>query len=133
MANYNGYLKYKKEDGEIATLLPKTTTANVVDLQPKLDALQNGIDTNAGDITTINGNITAINNKNTDQDKEIAGIKNVNTNQEREIAGIKEKNIEQDNAISGLQAKHIPQLFIAETEPDDWVATDWWFDASKTS
>lgn len=117
--NYDGFLKYKQDNGDIAVLYPKTKVANVegaaaaasvTALTGRVDAADANITQNTHDIATNTAAIT----------KEVSDRESADTALDTRV-----KTLE-----SG--AHNPPQLYVSDTEPEALKARDWWFDTSAT-
>ena len=124
--NYDGFLKYKQDNGDIAVLYPKTkvanvegaaTAASVTALTGRVDTIEESVTTNTADMTQAKKDITA----NTD-----AITKEVSDREAADTA--------LDTRVKTLEsgAHNPPQLYISATEPAALKARDWWFDTSAT-
>lgn len=110
--NYDGFLKYKQDNDNIAVLYPKTkvanvegaaTAASVTNLTTRVDTADASIAANAAAIT-----------------KEVSDRETADTALDTRI-----KTLEND-------AHNPPQLYVSDTEPEALKARDWWFDTSAT-
>ena len=110
--NYDGFLKYKQDNGDIAVLYPKTKVANVEDA-----ATAASVTILSDHVNTIDTNVTA---NTTAITKEVS---------DREAA-----DTALDTRVKTLEsgAHNPPQLYVSDTEPEAFKARDWWFDTSAT-
>lgn len=110
--NFDGFLKYKQDNGDIAVLYPKTKVANVEGA-----ATAASVTALTGRVDTIETNVT----NNTD-----AITKEVSDREAADTA--------LDTRVKSLEsgAHNPPQLYVSETEPEALKARDWWFDTSAT-
>lgn len=131
--NYDGFLKYKQDNGDIAVLYPKTKVANVegaatatsvTDLTGRVDIIeanQEGADTNINNITADV----------TQAKKDIAANTAAIT---KEVSDRESADTALDTRVKTLEsgAHNPPQLYVSATEPETIKARDWWFDTSAT-
>lgn len=131
--NYDGFLKYKQDNGDIAVLYPKTKVANVegaatatsvTDLTGRVDIIeanQEGADTNINNLTADV----------TQAKKDIAANTAAIT---KEVSDRESADTALDTRVKTLEssAHNPPQLYVSATEPDTIKARDWWFDTSAT-
>ena len=110
--NYDGFLKYKQDNGDIAVLYPKTKVANV-----------EGAAT-ADSVTTLSGRVDAIDTNVTANTTAIT----------KEVSDREAADTALDTRVKTLEtgAHNPPQLYISDTEPEAIKARDWWFDTSAT-
>lgn len=110
--NYDGFLKYKQDNGDIAVLYPKTKVANV-----------EGAAT-AASVTTLSGRVDAIDTNVTANTTAIT----------KEVSDREAADNALDTRVKTLEtgAHNPPQLYISDTEPEAIKARDWWFDTSAT-
>lgn len=110
--NYDGFLKYKQDNGDIAVLYPKTKVANVEGA-----AADASVTALTGRVDTIETNVT--NNTN-------AITKEVSDREAADTA--------LDTRVKTLEsgAHNPPQLYVSDTEPEALKDRDWWFDTSAT-
>lgn len=110
--NYDGFLKYKQDNGDIAVLYPKTKVANV-----------EGAAT-AASVTALSGRVDTI-------DTKVAANTTAIT---KEVSDREAANTALDTRVKTLEtgAHNPPQLYISDTEPEAINARDWWFDTSAT-
>lgn len=124
--NYDGFLKYKQDNGDIAVLFPKTkvanvegaaTAASVTALTGRVDAADANITKLTEDVTQAKKDITA---------NTAAIIKEVSDREAADTA--------LDTRVKTLEsgAHNPPQLYVSDTEPEALKARDWWFDTSAT-
>lgn len=145
--NYNGFLKYKQDNGDIAVLYPKTivanvegaaTAASVTVLTGRVDAADDNIadhgarlddlEANQGSADT---NITQLTEDVTQAKKDIAANTAAITN---EVSDRKAADTALDTRVKTLEsdAHNPPQLYVSDTKPEALKARDWWFDTSAT-
>lgn len=117
--NYDGFLKYKQDNGDIAVLYPKTNVANV-----KGAATAASVTALTGRVDTIETNVTT--NTNTIAANTTAITKEVSDREAADTA--------LDTRVKALEsgAHNPPQLYVSATEPEALKARDWWFDTSAT-
>ena len=110
--NYDGFLKYKQDNGDIAVLYPKTKVANV-----------EGAAT-ADSVTALTGRVDAA-------DANIAANTAAIT---KEVSDREAADTALDTRVKTLEsgAHNPPQLYVSDTEPEALKARDWWFDTSAT-
>ena len=110
--NFDGFLKYKQDNGDIAVLYPKTKVANVegAATAASVTALTDRVDTADANITQ---NTAAITKEISDRESADAAL---------------------DTRVKTLEsgAHNPPQLYVSDTEPEALKARDWWFDTSAT-
>lgn len=121
--NYDGFLKYKQDNGDIAVLYPKTNVANVegAATAASVTALSDRVD-------TIETNVTA---DMTQAKKDIAANTAAIT---KEVSDREAADTALDTRVKTLEsgAHNPPQLYVSATEPEALKARDWWFDTSTT-
>ena len=105
ITNYDGLLKYKQDNGDIAVLYPKTKVANV-----------EGAAT-AASVTALTGRVDIIET-------------NVTNNTNAITDGVSALDTRVKTLESG--AHNPPQLYVSDNEPEALKARDWWFDTSAT-
>ena len=152
--NYDGYLKYKQDNGDIAVLFPKTKVANVAgaataesvtalsgrvgtiganvttntnniaDHGTRLDTLEANQGTTDTSITTLTGDVAQAK-------KDITANTNAIT---KEVSDRAAADTALDTRVKALEssAHNPPQLYVSATEPNALKARDWWFDTSAT-
>jgi hypothetical protein len=110
--NYDGFLKYKQDNGDIAVLYPKTKVANV-----------EGAAT-AASVTALSGRVDIIDTNVTANTTAIT----------KEVSDREAADTALDTRVQTLEtgAHNPPQLYISDTEPEAIKARDWWFDTSAT-
>lgn len=151
-ASYNGYLKYKQENGDIATLLPKTDVTNVTGaakasdltaLTEKVTTIDSNVTQNTHDIadhgtrlddleanqTTADSNITKLTEDMTQAKKDITSNANGIA---KEVQDRTSADTALDTRIKTLEAgaHNPPQCYISDTQPEAMKARDWWFDTA---
>lgn len=152
--NYDGYLKYKQDNGDIAVLFPKTkvanvegaaTAASVTALTGRVDTIDANVTANTNDIAdhgtrlddleanqgTADSNITKLTEDMTQAKKDIAANTAAIT---KEVSDREAADTALDTRVKTLEsgAHNPPQLYISATEPEALKARDWWFDTSAT-
>lgn len=110
--NYDGFLKYKQDNGDIAVLYPKTKVANV-----------EGAAT-AASVTALTGRVDAADASITQNTAAIT----------KEVSDRESADTALDTRVTTLEsgAHNPPQLYVSDTEPEALKARDWWFDTSAT-
>lgn len=121
--NYDGFLKYKQDNGDIAVLYPKTNVANVEGA-----ATAASVTALTGRVDTIETNVTA---DMTQAKKDIAANTAAITT---EVSDREAADTALDTRVKTLEsgAHNPPQLYVSATEPEALKARDWWFDTSTT-
>lgn len=152
--NYDGFLKYKQDNGDIAVLYPKTkvanvegaaTAASVTALTGRVDAADANITQNTHDIAdhgtrlddleanqgSADTNITKLTEDVTQAKKDIAANTAAIT---KEVSDREAADAALDTRVKTLEsgAHNPPQLYVSDTEPEALKARDWWFDTSAT-
>lgn len=145
--NYDGFLKYKQDNGDIAVLYPKTkvanvegaaTAASVTALTGRVDAADANIadhGTRLDDLEANQGsadtNITKLTEDVTQAKKDIAANTAAIT---KEVSDREAADTALDTRVKTLEngAHNPPQLYVSDTEPEALKARDWWFDTSAT-
>ena len=152
--NYDGYLKYKQDNGDIAVLYPKTKVANVAGaataesvtaLSGRVDTINANVTTNTNDIADHGTRLDALEAKGGSTDttittltgdvaqakKDIAANTNAIT---KEVSDREAADTALDTRVKTLEsgAHNPPQLYISDTQPEALKARDWWFDTSAT-
>ena len=152
--NYDGYLKYKQDNGDIAVLYPKTKVANVAGaataasvtaLSGRVDTINANVTTNTNDIAdhgtrldtleanqgTTDTSITTLTGDVAQAKKDIAANTSAIT---KEVSDREAADTALDTRVKTLEtASHNPpQLYVSATEPAALKARDWWFDTSAT-
>ena len=124
--NYDGFLKYKQDNGDIAVLYPKTKVANVEGA-----ATAASVTALTGRIDTADTNITKLTEDVTQAKKDITANTNAITN---EVSNREAADTALDARVKTLEsgAHNPPQLYVSDTEPEALKARDWWFDTSAT-
>lgn len=150
--NYNGFLKYKQDNGDIAVLYPKTkvanvegaaTAANVTALSDRVDTIDTNVTANTNNIAdhgtrlnnleanqgTADSNITKLTEDVTQAKNDITANTTTIT---KEIYDREAADTALDTRVKTLEtgAHNPPQLYISDTEPEAIKARDWWFDTS---
>lgn len=152
--NYDGFLKYKQDNGDIAVLYPKTkvanvegaaTAASVTALSGRVDTIDTNVTANTSDIAdhgtrlddleanqgTADSNITKLTEDVTQAKKDIAANTAAIT---KEVSDREAADTALDARVKTLESgvHNPPQLYVSDTEPEALKARDWWFDTSAT-
>ena len=152
--NYDGFLKYKQDNGDIAVLFPKTkvanvegaaTAASVTALSGRVDTIDANVTQNTNDIAdhgtrlddleanqgSADTNITKLTEDMTQAKKDIAANTTAIT---KEVSDREAADTALDTRVKTLEsgAHNPPQLYISDTQPEALKARDWWFDTSAT-
>lgn len=152
--NYDGFLKYKQDNGDIAVLFPKTkvanvegaaTSASVTALSGRVDTIDANVTQNTNDIAdhgtrlddleanqgSADTNITKLTEDMTQAKKDITANTTAIT---KEVSDREAADTALDTRVKTLEsgAHNPPQLYISATEPETLKARDWWFDTSAT-
>lgn len=152
--NFDGFLKYKQDNGDIAVLYPKTkvanvegaaTAASVTALSGRVDTIDTNVTANTNDIAdhgtrlddleanqgTADSNITKLTEDVTQAKKDIAANTAAIT---KEVSDREAADTALDTRVKTLEsgAHNPPQLYVSATEPEALKARDWWFDTSAT-
>jgi septal ring factor EnvC (AmiA/AmiB activator) len=152
--NYDGFLKYKQDNGDIAVLYPKTkvanvegaaTAASVTALTGRVDTIDASVTTNTTTIAehgtrldTLEANqgsadtsITQLTADMTQAKKDITANTTAIT---KEVSDREAADAALDTRVKTLEsgAHNPPQLYVSATEPEALKARDWWFDTSTT-
>ena len=159
--NYDGTLKYKQENGDIAVLYPKTkvanvegaaTAASVTAVSSRVDTVDANVTQNTHDIADHGTRLDALEAKGGSTDttittltgdvaqakKDIAANTSAitaNTNAiTKEVSDREAADTALDTRVKTLEsgAHNPPQLYVSATEPAALKARDWWFDTSAT-
>lgn len=152
--NYNGFLKYKQDNGNIAVLFPKTTVANVegaataesvATLSSRVDTIDTNVTQNTHDIADHGTRLDALEAKGGSTDTTITTLtgdvaqakKDIAANTAaitKEVSDRKAADTALDTRVKTLEsgAHNPPQLYISATAPAALKARDWWFDTSAT-
>lgn len=159
--NYDGYLKYKQDNGDIAVLYPKTKVANVegAATTASVTAVSGSVATVSGRVDTIDANVTqnahdiadhgtrldALEAKGGSTDATITTLtgdvaqakKDIATNTSaisKEVSDREAADTALDTRVKTLEsgAHNPPKLYVSATEPAALKARDWWFDTSAT-
>lgn len=152
--NYNGFLKYKQDNGDIAVLFPKTKVANVegaataesvATLSSRVDTIDANVTQNTHDIADHGTRLDALEAKGGSTDTTITTLtgdvaqakKDIAANTAaitKEVSDRKAADTALDTRVKALEsgAHNPPQLYISATEPAALKARDWWFDTSAT-
>ena len=152
--NYDGFLKYKQDNGDIAVLFPKTkvanvegaaTAASVTALTGRVDTIETNVTTNTKTIAghgtrldtleanqgSADTNINKLTEDVTQAKKDIAANTAAIT---KEVSDREAADTALDTRVKTLEsgAHNPPQLYISATQPEALKARDWWFDTSAT-
>jgi septal ring factor EnvC (AmiA/AmiB activator) len=152
--NYDGYLKYKQENGDIAVLFPKTKVANVAGaataesvaaLSSRVDTIDANVTQNTHDIADHGTRLDTLEAKGGSTDTTITMLTGDVAQAKKDIAtntaAIAKETSDREAADTALDtrvktlesgAHNPPQLYISATEPAALKARDWWFDTSAT-
>lgn len=152
--NYDGTLKYKQENGDIAVLYPKTkvanvegaaTAASVTAVSGRVDTVDANVTQNTHDITDHGTRLDALEAKGGSTDTTITTLTGdvaqakkdiaVNTSAiTKEVSDRQAADSALDTRVTTLEsgAHNPPQLYVSATEPAALKARDWWFDTSAT-
>lgn len=138
--NYDGFLKYKQDNGDIAVLYPKTkvanvegaaTAASVAALTGRVDTIDTRLDDLEANQGTADSNITKLTEDVTQAKKDITANTAAIT---KEVSDRVAADTALDTRVKTLEsgAHNPPQLYVSATEPEALKARDWWFDTSAT-
>lgn len=152
--NYDGFLKYKQDNGDIAVLYPKTkvanvegaaTAASVTTLSGRVDTIETNVTNNtdaiAGHGTRLDTleanqgsaetNITKLTEDVTQAKKDITANTTAIT---KETSDREAADTALDTRVKTLEsgAHNPPQLYVSDTQPEALKARDWWLDTSAT-
>ena len=152
--NYDGYLKYKQDNGDIAVLYPKTKVTNVAGaataesvtaLTGRVDTIDTNVTTNTNDIADHGTRLDALEEKGGSTDTTITTLTGdvaqakqditANTNAiNKEVSDREAADNALDTRVKTLEngSHNPPQLYVSATEPEALKARDWWFDTSAT-
>lgn len=152
--NYNGFLKYKQDNGDIAVLFPKTKVANVegaataesvATLSSRVDTINANVTQNTHDIADHGTRLDTLEAKGGSTDTTITTLtgdvaqakKDIAANTAaitKEVSDRKAADTALDTRVKTLEsgAHNPPQLYVSATEPAALKARDWWFDTSAT-
>ena len=152
--NYDGTLKYKQENGDIAVLYPKTkvanvegaaTAASVTAVSDRVDTVDANVTQNTHDIADHGTRLDALEAKGGSTDTTITTLtgdvaqakKDIAANTSaitKEVSDRAAADTALDTRIKTLEngSHNPPQLYISATEPKTLKARDWWFDTSAT-
>ena len=152
--NYDGTLKYKQENGDIAVLYPKTkvanvegaaTAASVTAVSDRVDTVDANVTQNTHDIADHGTRLDALEAKGGSTDTTITTLtgdvaqakKDIAANTSaisKEVSDREAADTALDTRVKTLEsgAHNPPQLYISATEPAALKARDWWFDTSAT-
>lgn len=152
--NYDGILKYKQENGDIAVLYPKTkvanvegaaTAASVTAVSGRVDTIDANVTKNTHDISDHGTRLDALEAKGGSTDTTITTLTGdvaqakmdiaANTSAiTKEVSDRKAADTALDTRVKTLEsgAHNPPQLYVSATEPEALKARDWWFDTSAT-
>lgn len=150
--NYDGTLKYKQENGDIAVLYPKTkvanvegaaTAASVTAVSDRVDTVDANVTQNTHDIADHGTRLDALEAKGGSTDTTITTLtgdvaqakKDITANTSaisKEVSDREAADTALDTRVKTLEsgAHNPPQLYISATEPAALKARDWWFDTS---
>ena len=154
MHNYDGFLKYKQENGDVDVLFPKTKVANVegaatassvTAVSERVDTIDSNVTQNTHDIADHGTRIVALENKGGSTDTTITTLtgdvaqakKDIAANTSaitKEVSDREAADTALDTRVKTLEsgAHNPPQLYVSDTEPAGLKARDWWFDTSAT-
>lgn len=152
--NYNGFLKYKQDNGDIAVLFPKTKVANVegaataesvAALSSRVDTIATNVTQNTHDIADHGTRLDTLEAKGGSTDTTITTLTGDVAQAKKDIAAntaaitkeVSDRNAADtalDTRVKALEssAHHPPLLYVSATEPAALKARDWWFDTSAT-
>ena len=152
--NYDGFLKYKQDNDDIAVLYPKTkvanvegaaTAASVTDLSGRVDTIDANVATNTATIAdhgtrldTLEVNQGSAETNITQLTADVTQAKNditANTTAiTKEVSDREAADTALDTRVKTLETgvHNPPQLYISDIEPEAIKARDWWFDTSAT-
>lgn len=159
--NYDGTLKYKQENGDIAVLYPKTkvanvegaaTAASVTAVSGRVDTIDANVTQNTHDISDHSTRLDALEAKGGSTDTTITTLtgdvaqakKDIAANTSaitantgaitKEVSDREAADTALDTRVKTLEsgAHNPPQLYVSATEPAALKARDWWFDTSAT-
>lgn len=159
--NYDGTLKYKQENGDIAVLYPKTkvanvegaaTAASVTAVSGRVDTIDANVTQNTHDIADHGTRLDALEAKGGSTDTTITTLtgdvaqakKDIAANTSaitantgaitKEVSDREAADTALDTRVKTLEsgAHNPPQLYVSATEPAALKARDWWFDTSAT-
>ena len=159
--NYDGTLKYKQENGDIAVLYPKTkvanvegaaTAASVTAVSDRVDTVDANVTQNTHDIADHGTRLDALEAKGGSTDTTITTLtgdvaqakKDIAANTSaitantsaisKEVSDREAADTALDTRVKTLEsgAHNPPQLYVSATEPAALKARDWWFDTSAT-
>ena len=152
--NYDGYLKYKQDNGDIAVLYPKTKVTNVAGaataesvttLSGRVDTIDTNVTTNTNNIAAHGTRLDALEEKGGSTDTTITTLtgdvaqakKDIAANTSaisKEVSDREAADTALDTRVKTLEsgAHNPPQLYVSATEPAALKARDWWFDTSAT-
>lgn len=150
--NYDGTLKYKQENGDIAVLYPKTkvanvegaaTAASVTAVSDRVNTIDANVTQNTHDISDHGTRLDALEAKGGSTDTTITTLtgdvaqakKDIAANTSaitKEVSDRKAADTALDTRVKTLEsgAHNPPQLYVSATEPAALKARDWWFDTS---
>lgn len=152
--NYDGFLKYKQDNGDIDVLFPKTkvanvegaaTAASVTALTGRVDTIDANVTSNTNDIAdhgtrldeleanqgSADTNINKLTEDVTQAKNDIAANTGAIT---KEVSDREAADTALDTRVKTLEsgAHNPPQLYVSATQPEALKARDWWFDTSAT-
>lgn len=152
--NYDGTLKYKQDNGDIAVLYPKTkvanvegaaTAASVTAVSGRVDTIDSNVTQNTHDIADHGTRLDALEAKGGSTDTSITTLtgdvaqakKDIAANTAaitKEVSDRKAADTALNTRVKTLEssAHNPPQLYVSATEPAALKARDWWFDTSAT-
>ena len=146
--NYDGTLKYKQENGDIAVLYPKTkvanvegaaTAASVTAVSDRVDTVDANVTQNTHDIADHGTRLDALEAKGGSTDTTITTLtgdvaqakKDIAANTSaisKEVSDREAADTALDTRVKTLEsgAHNPPQLYVSATEPAALKARDWW-------
>lgn len=152
--NYDGFLKYKQDNGDIAVLFPKTkvanvegaaTAASVTALTTRVDTIDANVTSNTHDIADHDTRLDTLEANQGSADTNITKLTEDVTQAKKDItkntAAITKEVSDREAADTALDTRvktlesgvhNPPQLYISATQPEALKARDWWFDTSAT-
>lgn len=124
--NYDGFLKYRQDNGDVAVLYPKTKVANVEGA-----ATADSVTALTGRVDAADANITKLTEDVTQAKKDIAANTADIT---KEVSDREAADTNLDTRVKTLEdgVHNPPQLYISDTEPEAFRGRDWWLDTSTT-
>lgn len=152
--NFDGFLKYKQDNGDIAVLFPKTkvanvegaaTAASVTALTGRVDTIDANVTSNTNDIADHGTRLDTLEANQGTSDSNITQLTADVTQAKKDItantAAITKETSDREAADTALDTRvktlengvhNPPQLYVSDTEPEALKARDWWFDTSAT-